>query len=164
MARINHLNTKLEECGHILEVDQKGWYSCLQCGQTWHSKHRKDIIAQGKCPGPKIWETTPSGMYPDIPKSVVIGSELVWAGHKIHKTHNICWKRGLVICMRCGCLSQGRRIVGLVKKCRGRTGENNSRNRLIRFRCGRHPVSNGKWPLYAGASPPAQFSDLVSAC
>ena len=164
MARINQLNSRLEECGHHLEENQGGWYSCLQCGQSWHLKHRHFIIAQGQCPGPKIWETIPSGMYPDIPKRVVLGSELVWAGQKIHQTHNTCWKQGLVICMRCGCLSQGTRIVGLVRKCRGRTGDNNSRIRLRRFRCGMHPVHKGKWPLYAGASPPAQFSDLVPAC
>ena len=163
MARINQLNSLLEECGHHLEEGQGGWYSCLQCGQTWHSKHRRYIIAQGQCPGPKIWVTTPSGMYPDIPKSVVAGSELVWAGQKIHKSHNVSRKQGLVICIRCGSYSQGTRIIGLVTKCKGRAGDNNSRIRFKRFRCGMHPVYKGKWPLYAGANPPAQFSDLVSA-
>ena len=75
MARINQLNTKLEEFGHHLETHQNGWYNCLQCGQTWQSKHRYSLIANGKCPGPEIWENT-TGMYPDIPKRVVQGSEI----------------------------------------------------------------------------------------
>ena len=162
MARINQLNSQIEEQGHQIEVHQGGWYSCLQCGQSWHTKHRNNIIARGTCPGPEIWETT-SGMYPDILVRVVRGSELVWAGQQIHKTHSVCWKQGLVICMRCGCYSQGTRMIGLVKKCKGKTGDMDSRIRLRRFRCGMHPVHKGKWPLYAGASPPVQFSDLLPA-
>ena len=126
------------------------------------NQHRHMVIAQGSCPGPEIWETV-TGMYPEIPVRVVRGSELIWAGHKVHKTHNICWKQGLVICYRCGCYSQGARVVGLVKKCMGKPGDINSKLRLKRFRSGLHPVHNGRWPLYAGACPPAQFSDLLPA-
>ena len=52
----------------------------------------------------------------------------------------------------------------LLKKCKGKAGDSNSRVRLNRFRNGLHPVYKGKWPLDAEANPPAQFSELVSAC
>ena len=56
MAQINLLDTRLEELGHHLEINKSGkYYSCLLCGQQWNKQHRKTVISNGVCPGPRIW-------------------------------------------------------------------------------------------------------------
>ena len=97
MAHINVLDTKLEELGHHLKIDKSGmYYSCSLCGQQWNKQQRKQVINYGVCPGPKIWGQN-QGMLLDIPKNLAPGSELIWAGVKLHKSYNIVWKQGLVI-------------------------------------------------------------------
>ena len=158
MARINTIDNKLEELGHHLEIDKSGnRYSCSTCGQCWNKQQRNMVISYGVCPGPSIWGEN-QGMLPEIPRNLARGSELIWAGHKIHKTHSIVWKRGLVICMRCGSLSQGRRVGHLIEKCKGVPKKGDFPGACLkRFRNGDHPYPRGTWPLPAEASPPAMF-------
>ena len=165
MAHINILDTKLEELGHHLELDKSGeYYSCLHCGQRWNKKHRRRVIEYGVCPGPKIWCEN-QGMLFDIPRNVAPGCEIIWAGQKLHKSHDIVWKQGLVICMRCGALSQGIRVKHLSEKCKGCSGKASFPGICLkRFRCGAHPYGpKEKWLLPPATRSPDCFTDLDPA-
>ena len=147
-------------------MDKSGmYYRCSLCGQQWNKRHRNKVISYGVCPGPSIWGEN-QGMHPDIPKNVAPGSELIWAGVKLHKSHNIVWKQGLVICMRCGALSQGIRVKHISEECKGKPGKATFPSACLRrFRCGAHPYGpKGKWPLPPAARCPDCFTDLGPAC
>ena len=147
IPKANALDKDIEECGHIVVQSDDGWHDCMACGQRWHKRDRRKIIGMGHCQANQLWGHV--GVDPDVPKLVKRGSGIVWAGHMLHRTHVMAWKRGLVICMRCGSLSQGKRVGHLCEECPGRPRSSWGKGCLKAFREGGHPICL----LYTSPSP-----------
>ena len=97
----NPFDTTLTSLGHELATTPDGWQECMTCCQRWHQRNRRDIIKIGPRPGVRLWEL---GKIPDIPAAVTSGSDFIFAGQTVHRTHNVAYKRGLVICLKYGAL------------------------------------------------------------
>ena len=144
------LDRALTNLGHELVTAQDGWQECIKCCQWWHKRNRRDIITKGPCPGATIWEP---GRIPEIPAVVTRGSDLIFAGQTVHRTHHVAWKRGLVICLKCGALSHGAKMICLSDECPGQPRSGFTSSCLRNFRVGIHPYGNlrhgkpPKWPL-----------------
>ena len=144
------LDRSLTNLGHKLATGQDGWQECIKCCQWWHKRHRRDIITKGPCPGAVIWEP---GKIPEIPAPVTRGSDFIFAGQTVHRTHQVAWKRGLVICLKCGALSHGAKMICLSDECSGQPRSAFTASCLKNFGVGNHPYGKlrygkpPKWPL-----------------
>ena len=150
--RVSPLDLRLTELGHDLIQVDKHHQGCGRCSQTWRHDQRRDIIGLGECPGPGKWGELDKN--PEVPVHQTRGSEIIWAGHKIHKTHSLGWKKGLVICWQCGAYTHGTRIRHLIDKCPLTPRSIHAQLCVKAFRNGRHPLGNhGVWPQPDGVKP-----------
>ena len=156
------LDTTLTSLGHELATAQGGWQECMICCQRWHKRHRQQIISKGSCPGAVLWEP---GRIPEIPATVIPGSDLTFAGQTVHRTHHVAYKRGLVICLKCGALSHGARVVSLSDECTGQPRSAFTSSCIRNFRVGIHPygrIRQGRpprWPKRRRSPIPDFFRD-----
>lgn len=155
-------DTTLTSLGHQLATAQDGWQECMICCQWWHKRTCSDMIQKGPCPGARLWEP---GRVPDIPAIVTRGSDFVYAGHIVHRTHQVAYKMGLVVCLKCGALSHGAKVICLSDECSGQLRSAFTSRCIRNFRVGRHPhdnLRNGRplrWPLGRRAPIPEFFKD-----
>ena len=148
------MDKKLQEKGHqIITTNER--QECMRCGGTWRKAQRTGIIALGECPGPRLWRRHTNDV--QIPLTATnASSSIICAGHKLHKSHHLCWKRGVTICGRCGACTQGRRVRYLIEECGGKPKSTYMQHGLRRFRNGTHPAGNAaQWPLNDDAPIPA---------
>ena len=158
-ARKHHspLNATLANLGHNLVTHEDGWQECMVCCQRWHKRQRQSIITRGNCPGAPVWD---EGPLPEIPRILPKGSS---HGSKVvHRSHRVAYKRGLIICLRCGALSHGTKVVHLNEECRGKPRSPWASGCLEKFRKGVHPHGDrGKLPLRRRDPVPETFRKLV---
>ena len=158
MPHTNPLNKALANLGHDILTHDDGWQECMICCQHWHMRQRNSIIKRGECPGIPVWDP---GHLPEIPRILPKGSELMYGSKVVHRSHRIAYRRGLIICLRCGALSHGTRVVHLNEVCSGRPRGSWATNGLKNFRKGKHPRGdNGKWPKRRRDPIPDEFSGL----
>ena len=153
------LNVALANLDHDIITGNDGWQECTKCCQRWHMRQRRSIIERGKCPGIPVWDPGP---IPEIPRLAPKGSELVYGSKIVHRSHRIAYNRGLVICLKCGALSHGTRVVHLNEVCFGKPRGAWARGCLRNFRQGRHPSGDrGKWPKRRRDPVPEEFREVV---
>ena len=100
------------------EVSRRGpMIECIKCGQFWESTATNLILAQGMCPGPKIYGD--QQYKKERPWIIPAKRGPIWWGkHKLHKTHKAAWYRGVLYCSGCGHFSlKGQSLRGLGQPC-----------------------------------------------
>ena len=146
------LDEKLTELGHDIYKIGARHQGCGRCSQTWQTRQRSNIINMGACPGPGKWGEL--GADPEIPVHQARGSEILWAGHRLHRTHSPGWKKGLVICWLCGAYTHGTRVRYLIDKCPLAPRSKHAHLCVGAFRKGKHPLGDhGTWPQPEGRKP-----------
>ena len=136
-----------------------GKKECMVCCQCWHSRQRRSIITKGKCPGAPVWEPGP---LPEIPWILPKGSQLIHGSKIVHKSHRLAYKRGLLICLRCGALSHGTRIINLSEECFGKPRSQWALGCFKNFRADRHPNgTRGRWPKRRRDPIPEVYREIV---
>ena len=154
----SRLDKALEELGHDI-IKEKQHTMCGRCGQTWDDRHRSEVLQMGTCPGPGKWGRIEN--CPDNPTIANRGSCILWKGHKLHKTHVVAWKRGLIMCIRCGSYAQGARVRYLIDECPRRANTAAKAAALKAFRKGNHPLGRkGIWPHDDNTRAPNRFYAL----
>ena len=100
------------------EVSRRGpMIECIKCGQFWESTATNLILAQGMCPGPKIYGDQ---QYKQERPWIIPAKRgpIWWGKHKLHKSHRAAWYRGVLFCSGCGHFSlKGQSLRGLGKPC-----------------------------------------------
>ena len=82
------------------DVNRRGpMIECKRCGQFWESTATNLILAQGMCPGPRIYGKPQHERPWLIPNK---RGPIWWGKHKLHKTHAAAWYRGVLYCSECG--------------------------------------------------------------
>ena len=100
------------------EVSRRGpMIECIKCGQFWESTATNLILAQGMCPGPKIYGDPQYKR--ERPWTIPAKRGRIWWGkHKLHTSHRAAWYRGVIVCSGCGHFSlKGQSLRGLAKIC-----------------------------------------------
>ena len=148
------MDTSLTDLGH--EVDHNMHkQTCIKCSQTWTKATRADIIDKGLCPGLGSWD---NHRMPEIPRRYVGSSAMMWAGREIHISHSIHYLKGIIFCIKCGALSQGRFVQKLAQPCLRTPANDTAYYGLKRMKDGRHPEAKGKFPTEFGkALPPPKW-------
>ena len=132
----NEIDTAIKNHGHdVIKVNNR--YRCFRCNQSWHCTKRGDFSRAGKCPGPGIWGLLPEDL--DIPRRLVKGYTIYWAGSIVCDTHRLGYLRGLLFCWACGAYSADR-VVGLSAKCKMKPTASGAAA-LKSIKQGRHPDS-----------------------
>ena len=142
---------KLLEQGHVLH--RSGLRdTCILCAQQWAVRDRAKLLELGVCPGPEIWGPGPTTNM-EVPWKVPGGSSLWYAGAQLHKSHNLCWYRGIMYCTACGSYTTGSRVERLALSCGVKPPNASAARRLKCMKRGEHPTS-GQWPQPSGAETP----------
>ena len=121
-------------------------YYCMRCGQSWRPKDTKrfTLMSRGDCLGIAMYDknpdlsrpwTLPSGMRVQVGKG------------RTHRTHHLCWYKGVFFCRRCG--HMGKKITGsstLVQPCYEQARDHQNIRRMKSLEGGALPRSVRHWP------------------
>ena len=123
---------------------------CGCCQQVWHSSTKRDIVAQGPCPGPQIWGAGIQ-VNPDIPSRLDANHYPMFGRRRLHASHALSYLRGFVFCRKCGCHTTSQRVARLAEPCRIKPVGPTGRRQLLRMLAGQHPI--GDWHPWPGLPP-----------
>ena len=121
---------------------------CIKCGQFWESTATNLILAQGMCPGPKIYGDQQYKR--ERPWIIPAKRGNIWWGkHKLHKSHRAAWYRGVIFCSGCGHFSlKGKSLRGLAKECHNNPAGRYCQMTMKLIKHGTKRAGFSDWPEY----------------
>ena len=131
------------------EVSRRGpMIECIKCGQFWESTATNLILAQGMCPGPKIYGDPQYKR--ERPWILPAKRGNIWWGkHKLHKSHRAAWYRGVLFCSGCGHFSlKGQSLRGLGKPCHNNPAGRYCQMTMKLIKHGTKRAGFSDWPEY----------------
>ena len=119
---------------------------CIKCGQFWESTATNLILAQGMCPGPKLYGVQQHERPWIIPAK---RGPIWWGKHKLHTSHRAAWYRGVLFCTGCGHFSlNGNSLRGLGKRCYNNPAGRYCQMTIKLIRHGTKRAGFSDWPEY----------------
>ena len=149
----NEIDERINKNGHDF-VRSGSFYQCIRCCQQWHYTKRRIFSTTGICPGPGIWGIP--DFNPDIPRKLVQGYQLFWAGGIVHYTHRLGYIKGLLFCWGCGAYAS-KRVDGLANVCNLKPKSKFASTALNNIRKGRYPDPKGKFGPTGSYPPPPHW-------
>ena len=141
----------LEGRGHVIEsLETK--YRCLVCQSTWSKSTPKYRIPDDRCPGthPEVLENTFTQR--NLFYRINNGG-LTLNSKRIHRSHQLAWRRGILFCMQCGSYTH-KRVGNLSKPCLLRVPSKTTQRILNGMIEGtRSPLLGGIWPAEDDVPP-----------
>ena len=143
------------------DVSRRGpMIECKRCGQFWESTATNLILAQGMCPGPKIYGQ------PQLERPWLIPSKrgpIWWGKHKLHKYHTAAWYRGVLYCSDCGHFSlKGKSCRGLALPCYKNPTGRYCQMTMKLIRHGTRRAGFPDWPNYE--NKPGAEEPVIAHC
>ena len=140
--------TQLHKAAMMGHVPQKigSHYYCMRCGQSWRPQDTKrfTLMSRGDCMGAAMYDANP-----DLtrPWTLPPGMRVQVGKGRTHRTHHLCWYKGVFFCRRCGHYGQeNKRILKLVNPCYDQRRDHQNITRMKSLEGGRKPDSVQTWP------------------
>ena len=142
----DNLDNQLERQEHrLIHFGHKTLCGC--CQQVWHRQSRREILAEGPCPGPELAWGSGLNINPDIPSRLEVGAYPRYGRRPLHVSHNLSYIRGIVYCRTCGCYTSSQRVAKLAEPCRMKPRSATGAWQLRRMKDGLHPLGDAhRWP------------------